>query len=153
MPTAKELALGALRRTSEQFDRIMEDFPVDRWQESPKGFANPLRGVLEHLVDVEGWWLINIGEPESGACDPGDPRSVASANELAEMLRAARTALLELLDANPDGFFNNPLPTCRYPHLTTGADLCVYMSQHDFYHYGQVEMLKMAFTEPASSPP
>jgi hypothetical protein len=38
------------------------------------------------------------------------------------------------------------VPTCEYGGLKSGAELCLYIGEHDFYHAGQIWMLEMAFS-------
>ena len=147
MPTAKELALRALRRTTRQLRHVTRGFPLERWRESPGGEANSLFGVLEHLVSCEDWWLHNIGEQPrlDAAARRRQIAACASAQEMLELLWSARRRLMRLLRQRPDASYERPVPTSRYgSRLQSGAELCCYIGEHDFYHAGQIAMLAMA---------
>ena len=64
---------------------------------------------------------------------------------MVEAYRKAREHLLGLLRAKPDEFFETRVPTSEYgDFLQSGAELCFYLAQHDYYHNGQIQMLEMA---------
>jgi uncharacterized damage-inducible protein DinB len=146
VPTPKELALRALNRTGDVLFRDLSSFPLDRWREKPGGQANDLFGILLHLIQCEPWWLDNIGILEGERPPLPKPEEYGSAEEMVETLRKARGHRLELLEDRPEGFFEDPVPTCKYGHLHSGAELFLYAAEHDFYHVGQINMLQMALT-------
>jgi uncharacterized damage-inducible protein DinB len=148
MPTPKELSLRALQRTSKCLRESFAAFPAEHWRESPRGQANSLREVLGHLCGVEHWWRENLGwsDRSDWGTAQGEALAAATLAEVLEQFDAARDGLLQFLAEQPDAFFENPVPACQYGGLQTGADLCLYMGEHDFYHAGQVQMLEMAFT-------
>lgn len=145
MPTPKELAIREVERTTDAFFRDIKSFPLSRWRESPGGNANDLFGVLKHLLECEGWWLINIGVPREQWPSLRGPDSCGSAEEMIEAYRQARDHLLGVLRGQPEEFFETRPETCEYgDFLQSGAELCFYMAQHDYYHNGQIQMLEMA---------
>jgi uncharacterized damage-inducible protein DinB len=148
MPTPKELALRALKRTTDAIVHDVRQFPLDRWRESPGGEANDLFGILLHLIECEPWWLDNIGIPENERPPLPKPEEYGSAEDMLQTFRKARKHLLSVLGDRPDGFFENPVPTCKYGRLHSGAELFLYAAEHDFYHVGQINMLQMALAKP-----
>jgi uncharacterized damage-inducible protein DinB len=144
MPTPKELALRALRRTTDNFHGVMEEFPLDRWRESPGGEANDLFGILTHLIECERWWRMNIGVPEDERPAMPTAEERESAEQVVEVFRRAREGLIQLLSDRPDEFFEQPVPECHYGNLHSGAELFLYAAEHDFWHLGQIKMLEMA---------
>jgi len=149
MPTAKDLALRALQRTTKVLRDVTGRFPLDRWRESPGGQANSLFGVLDHLVWCEDWWLANIGAEERFSETARRERvaACASAEEMLELVWSGRRLLMRTLRKQPDTFWENPVPTSHYGNrFQSGAELCCYMAEHDFWHAGQIEMLRMALT-------
>jgi uncharacterized damage-inducible protein DinB len=149
MPTPKELSLRALERTTKCLRESFEAFPSESWQEAPRSGTSSFADVLSHLYGVEHWWRLNIGcEDREDDATIGQRLAVcASADDLVALFDHARDGLLSLLAEKPDAFFENPVPTCHYGGLKTGADLCLYMGEHDFYHAGQVQMLEMAYSD------
>ncbi len=147
MPTPKTLALRALERTTDCFREAIADFPLELWRRSPGGQANSLLGILEHLIWCEDWWRLNIGssEREDEATIRSKIDACQSAGDLVDYFISARGRLLEMIAELPDEFFGSPVPTCEYGNLKSGAELCFYIGEHDFYHSGQVRMLEMAF--------
>lgn len=147
MPTPKELAIRALKRTTDALFRDLKDFPLERWREKPGGDANDLFGILLHLIQCEPWWLDNIGIPEAERPSLPKPGEYQSAEQMMETLRDARRHLRGILEERPDTFFEEPVPTCKYGHLHSGAELFLYAAEHDFYHVGQINMLEMALAQ------
>lgn len=145
MSTVKQLVINALTRTGDPIVHDAPEVPPDRWQESPAGQAKSLRQVLEHLIQCEDWWLINLGVPEQERPPVPDLTRPTSAREMAGLFRAAREHLIGVVHDLPDGFFDNPVPACHYGGLRTGADLLLYAAEHTFYHDGQIQMLELAF--------
>jgi len=154
MPTAKELALRALERTTGCLRESFAAFPADHWRDAPQGRANSLLGVLGHLCGVEQWWRQNLGYEDRSdwRTAEGQARASASLPEVLAQFNAARDGLLGWLAGRPDSLFESPVPTCEYGNLRTGAELCLYMGEHDFYHAGQIQMLEMAFSEAEGGP-
>lgn len=148
MLTPKELALKALRRTTDVILHSAAGVPADRWREGPVGCANCLCEVLEHLVKCEDWWLINVGVPVGERPPVPDASQAASAAEAAALFAAARRHLIDHLSSLPEGFFEAAVPACRYELFCSGAELVHYMAEHDSYHDGQIQMLEMAFADP-----
>ncbi len=149
MATPKELALRALARTTECLRESFAAFPKRRWRESPRGQASSLVEVLEHLYRCEYWWRGNLGLERGETHWPALP-TLPKCRSVAQAVRhfdEARDGMLTLLAGKPDEFFENPVPTCRYGGLLTGAELCLYLGEHDFYHAGQIRMLEMAFAK------
>lgn len=145
MSTPKELAIREVERTTDALFRDIDSFPLDRWREPAVGKANDLFGVLEHLLDCEPWWLINIGVPKEEWPPLREPDSFGSAQEMIDAYRGTRDHLLGLLREKPDEFFETRPETCEYgDFLQSGAELCFYMAEHDYYHNGQIQMLEMA---------
>ncbi len=148
MPTPKELAIRALRRTTDAIARDARQFPLNRWRESPGGEANDLFGILLHLIQCGPWWLENIGVPEAERPALPERHEYQSAEQMLETFRKGRDHLLGILEQRPDEFFDNPVPACKYGHLHSGAELFLYAAEHDFYHVGQINMLQMALARP-----
>jgi len=155
MPTPRELALRALDRTTRCLRESFDAFPQDRWRESPRGQANSLREVLGHLCGVEQWWRENLGWEDRSDWSTAEQQALAAEalDHVLAQFTAAREGLLRFLTERPDSFFESPLPSCRYGGLQTGAELCLYMGEHDFYHAGQIQMLEMAFTDDPGGTP
>jgi len=145
----KSLALRALERTTKCLWESFASFPKRRWRESPGGRANSFQGVLTHLYWCEDWWRLNIGstEPDDEEIIRQQLEACSSARELIALFNRRRRRLLRILAAQPEGFFDDPVPTCHHGGLRTGAELCLYMGEHDFYHAGQIQMLEMALAE------
>ena len=154
MPTPKELALRALERTTGCLRESFSTFPADHWRDAPGGQANSLLGVLGHLCGVEQWWRQNLGCDDRSDWRTAEEQAMASASlsEVLAQFSSARDGLLAFLAERPDSFFGSPVPTCEYGNLQTGAELCLYMGEHDFYHAGQIQMLEMAFSEDKGGP-
>jgi len=135
-----------VERTSAQFAGALRGFPRARWRDSPAGQANSLAGILQHLLDCEPWWSVNIGVPvgeRPARVEVSRCQSVAAAMRA---FGAARNGLLSRLRELPDSFFETRPATCHYGGLQSGAELCLYIAEHDFYHQGQIAMLGMALT-------
>jgi len=143
----KQLTVRALARTGRSLVRAAGRVPADRWQDSPCGRARSLRVILRHLIDCEWWWLANLGIPAADRPRKPPLSRCESAREMITIFRDARKHLLSVLEALPAGFFEMPVPTSKYPQFTTGAELMLYASQHDFYHLGQINALEMAFAK------
>lgn len=148
MPTPKQLAIRALRRTTDAIVHDVRQFPLDRWHESPGGEANDLFGVLLHLIQCGPWWLLNIGMPGADRTPLPGRDEYQSAEQMLETFRKGRDHLLGILEERPDEFFENPVPDCHYGHLHSGTELFLYAAEHDFYHVGQINMLQMALAKP-----
>ena len=145
MATPKVLALRAIVRTTDHFTRALRGFPSDRWRDAPGGEAKSLLDILQHLADCEPWWLLNIGVPEEERPPEPDLRACESADEALRLFRQARRRLRAILAKKPDEFFEQRFPSRYYGRLHSGAELCLYIAEHDFYHTGQIETLKMLF--------
>jgi uncharacterized damage-inducible protein DinB len=152
VPTPKELAIRALRRTTDAIARDVDQFPLDRWRESPGGQVNDLLGILLHLIQCGPWWLENIGIPEAERPPLTGRDEYQSVEQTLETFRKGREHLLGILEERPDEFFESPVPDCHYDHLHSGAELFLYAAEHDFYHVGQINMLQMALAEPGDDP-
>jgi uncharacterized damage-inducible protein DinB len=147
MVTPKALALQALRHTTTALTRCLAQFPKDHWQDSAGGAAKSAEAVLAHVLQAERFWRLNIGVPVApGEVPPRRRGRGDSPADQIERFRQLRRRLNEILEASPDAFFENPVPTCRYPQYATGAALCLYIARHDYYHDGQLRMLEMLFT-------
>lgn len=147
MPTPKQLVINALTRTTREVIKDSANVPAGRWQDVPAGRAKSLREVLKHLIECEGWWLVNIGVPREERPPLPDLSPVQSPEEMVGLFRAAREHLMGVVRGLPESFFDNRVPTSDYEDLETGADLLLYTAEHDYYHDGQIQMLELAFAE------
>ncbi len=137
--------MRAIERTTRWFEDVIKDFPVHRWRESPGGEANDFRGVMIHLINSIDWFLRNLAVPEEIRPAPPNPEACQSGQELVEMFRTARAKQLDVLRSLPEEQFDQPSPECKYP-FNSGAELILYSAEHDFWHIGQIQMLKMALS-------
>ncbi|MBD3174938.1 MAG: DUF664 domain-containing protein [Armatimonadia bacterium] len=145
--TAKQLALRTLNRTTDYLKEHFDRVPPERLDDSPGGSAPSLRWVIQHLIDCEGWWLVNFGaeppKPPFAAREPED----ADAAALWAVFAEARQHVLGVLEGLDDEFFETHPESAHYDPTWTGAELCFYIGEHDFHHAGEMAMLEQVWEE------
>ena len=137
-----ELIEQAFARSEHNLDRGLDGFPLERAAEPPGGEARSFDDILRHLVGCDLWFLSCVRIDASDAPVSREDIEAAGGEKLVALRRTLREYTLAKLRAAGDEALADPPEKYDYPSC---LDLWLYAAEHDFWHAGQVQMLKMLF--------
>lgn len=140
MPVTVDELLQGLRRSRLHFYRHLEGLRDDQWDFKPFPHCKSIRETLQHLV-IDDRAAVNSLRSCQEPVYETQPYEVHDLNHLYELLAASHGALLQEITSRVTSLDDE---ICVWGHVEKAAVGIPYFSSEDFYHAGQVALLRMA---------